>query len=158
MSDKMIQRYTAVSHAMQRLYPKFVSDCTYLHHCKPEGIRAKLSARLAFPPVSNNSAAASLTLRTRPGRSSPSRAVSHSGRTPARLFIQLLFDKISIANRTFERGREMSESDVTYCKRRAREERKLAAIAAHPRTAAVHAEMAERYENLLTNLRSDRSA
>ena len=52
----------------------------------------------------------------------------------------------------------MSESDAKYCKRRAREERKLAEAAAHPRSAAIHAEMAERYENLLANLRSNRAA
>ena len=52
----------------------------------------------------------------------------------------------------------MSESDVEYCERRAREERRRAEAAADARSAAVHAEIAERYEKLLANLRSDRAA
>ena len=36
--------------------------------------------------------------------------------------------------------------------RRASEERELAKVAAYPRSAAVHAELAERYENLLLTL------
>src|SRR6478735_3992395 len=39
----------------------------------------------------------------------------------------------------------MPESDVAYCKRRAREERRMSARAAKPRRAAIHAEMAERF-------------
>ena len=52
----------------------------------------------------------------------------------------------------------MSEHDLAYCERRAREEREMAKKAAEPRSAAVHAEMAERYENLLLSLRADRAA
>ena len=52
----------------------------------------------------------------------------------------------------------MSEFDVAYCERRAREERELAESAAEPRSAAVHAEMAERYENLLLSLRAEQVA
>lgn len=52
----------------------------------------------------------------------------------------------------------MSDDDVAYCDRRAREERALAKKALKPESAAVHSEMAERFENLLAQLRRDRAA
>lgn len=48
--------------------------------------------------------------------------------------------------------RPTAESDVVYCARRAREERKLVQTCGAARRAVVHAEIAERYENLVVSM------